>query len=152
MKNQKFEEKVRSMSGKEIVLAMIHGLEHEWVKVNMCSYADIRKTPEGEVCFGCAATNTVCEIASIKFTTKNIGGDLAKYGRGDAVNSDYDFLDNFEMAIDKLRRGLVLSYNRIAEHLQIAVLPKPEYNLPRLENDNYKEDLDAYRKYAESLP
>lgn len=65
---QNFEEKVRSMSGADIINAMCDGLEREWVRVQMLSFGG---SIYG-VCHGCAATNAVCQIVGRSFDVGEI--------------------------------------------------------------------------------
>lgn len=146
-----FQDKVRSMTAKEIIMAMVKALtKPPIVRVDMNTFGTVRRnwrnlfiTP---VCFGCAATNTICEISGIKFNKDNIG-DLET--RAKAVNSDYWFMQHFEYAIDSLRSGNVYSYNRKAKPYSFAQIKDiPGLELPILTNNYTKEDLDVYEKLA----
>ncbi len=150
-----FEEKVRSMTGKEIVQAMIDGLSKPWVEVNMNTYGDwfFHEGKHGQLttrkfCVGCAATNTICQIADIKFNIKNIDG---LENRSKRLKTNINFLIKFEMAINGLRRGNVKEYNSYAEDIEIALLPELEKELPYLETENYKELLHYYQEYCDTL-
>lgn len=149
-----FEEKVRSMTAREIIMAMVTSLKKPpLVNVDMNTYGDARMyrlfgfipTPF-KVCFGCAATNTICQIAGKKFTTKIITDDEA---RADFIHSDKLFLDNFEMAIDALRRGSVQGYNGYAERISIPTVQTVPFHLPTLNNNYTDEDLIPYVRLAE---
>lgn len=141
----KFEDKVRAMSGKEIVMAMVNGLKKEWVKVDMATFGT---TDSCGTCYGCAATNAVCEIAQIKPKYLDDGSweDDAKI-----FNSEPGFLEAFEAAIDKLRMGDIIMYNSIANKMQFSKL-KEVHDLPELHTDNYLKNLQAYIDYADSMP
>ena len=149
-----FEEKVRSMTAKEIVQAMIDGLKKPWVKVNMCSFGDfqIEKKWFGlisrEVCYGCAATNTICEIAGITFTPENI---WSTGHRADAVNATYDFMNGFECAIDYFRMGDIINTNKMFKYLDLPTFPIPSKSLPCLNTENYLIELVHYQKYCDGL-
>lgn len=141
-----FKEKVQSMTGKQIVQAMIDGLKKQWVPVVMEEWVKIK---DG-ICFGCAATNTVCNIIGKSITPK----DATVQGiKGSFIGSDsreeIEFLGRFESAINCLRNGDFSSYNSIASEEGFSTLPY-EY-LPELETDNYKELLPNYQNYADSL-
>ena len=137
-----FKEKVQSMTGREIVLAMVEGLENPAVEVDMDTFGD---DINGK-CFGCAATNTICKISGKTFDAPSIIGTNS---RADFITTGRQFLSDFEDAIDELRLGKVDQYNRFAFTCGIAQLDVPDYDLPILDTDNYLEGLPAYRKFAE---
>ena len=56
-----FKEKVQAMSAKEIIMAMVEGLRNPVTKIHMGTYGKV----EGDVCYGCAATNAICKIGKI---------------------------------------------------------------------------------------
>lgn len=151
----KFEDKVRSMTAKEIILAMVTSLIHPpTINVDMTSFGYVKKTGwwifKKEVCFGCAATNTICEIAGKKFTPSSI---LDINTRSEFVNSDYAFMRYFEMAIDSLRRGNVGHYNSVAHIQHFAKITEisGQY-LPHLSTDYTNEDLTPYIRLANLQP
>lgn len=135
-----FEEKVRSMSAAEIIMAMVNGLRKRHVNVRMSSFGSIW---DG-VCYGCAATNTICEISGKVFTDS-----LIVYGRSYFVGAkSSDFLGIFEVAIDWLRSGEIWEYNRLAEHIKISLIEDVGIELPYL-TDNYTDhQLDKYVELA----
>lgn len=148
-----FEEKVKSMSAKEIITAMVDSLVRPpIVNVDMSTYGDAYQKkflgfiPYGKpVCFGCAATNTICKIAGITFTPENII-DVSK--RAEAVGVDWGFLEVFEIAINSLRIGDISDYNYRARANGFAEIKSSYASLPVL-NDNYtNSDLDKYRNLA----
>jgi len=148
-----FEEKVKSMSGKQILQAMIDGLNKPWVEVDMSTYGKVKTKRYGflnlrkkKVCLGCAATNTICEINNQVFPARSIISDRYKF-----LQADYDFLDNFEQALDYLRQGKIDSYNHFASHINIARLPAFKLGLPRLCDNNYKENLKYYQEYCDLI-
>ena len=149
-----FEEKVRSMTAKEIVQAMIDGLKKPWVKVDMGSFGDFQIERKWfglikkEVCYGCAATNTICEIAGIAFTPDNI---WSTGHRATAANATFGFIYDFECAIDYFRMGDIISTNRMFGFLDLPAFPIPSEPLPELTTENYLVELDHYQKYCDSL-
>ena len=149
-----FEEKVRSMTGKEIMQAMIDGLNKPWLTVEMSTYGSSSETKlfgifSKTVCFGCAATNTICEIVQKKFTGKNINSFEF---RAESINSDQGFLDSFESALNDLRRGRIDWYNIGAENENFnTIRVLDNFELPVLETDNYKELLPIYQQYCDKL-
>jgi len=142
-----FEEIVRAMSAKDIIMAMVNGLKNPSTKINMCTFGATRVRDQKIVCYGCAATNTVCQISGVKFTPKNIDytGDRAR-----AIKSSYDFLTNFERAIDELRKGNIEQYNFLAIRGKFQQIHNStNIKLPRL-NDNYNRwQLNKYKQLAE---
>ena len=140
----KFEEKVRSMTMKEIILAMIRGLREPHVKVNMDTFG---AHDEG-VCFGCAATNTICEIAGKTFDAAHI-----KYlpERAGFIECSTVFLDEFENAIDHLRNIRIQGYNDYAIRLKIPQMRSLYVRLPILTDYYTQADLDLWEDYANTL-
>lgn len=136
-----FKEKVQAMTARQIIEAMIDGLERPVVEVDMASYGHVdRKT-----CFGCAATNAVCKIANFTPDVGNI------YELGFAIDiENADFVDDFESAINDLRRGYLCGYNYYALNRGFAAIAPPKHNtpLPFLNTENYLENLEPYRQLA----
>lgn len=120
-----FEEKVRAMTGAEIILAMVKGLKNPKVKVDMYSYGCYRVEKfffglfSRKVCFGCAATNTICQISGKTFSSADIEDYLCK---AEKVNSGTHFLGLFESAIDSLRTGDIKGYNEHARKIGISLI------------------------------
>ena len=73
-------------------------------------------------CYGCAATNFICEVSGVQFNDVSI--DCVE-DRAIKINTDVDFLDYLESAIDYLREGNVKDYNRIARSIEIAEINVP---------------------------
>ena len=143
-----FEEIVRAMSAKDIIMAMVNGLKNPSTKINMCTFGATRVRDQKIVCYGCAATNTVCQISGVKFTPKNIDytGDRAR-----TIKSSYDFLTNFEWAINELRKGYVEGYNEYAARGKFRRIQNPNnLYLPRLHNDYTQDQLNVYKKLAKT--
>ena len=145
-KEIKFKNVVKAMTIKEIVMAMINGLRNPHVEVNMGTYGDVKDN----ICFGCAATNTVCEITGKTFTAENI--EYYK-DRANFIGTNIRFLILFEEAINDLRTGQMFSsYNRCAKQIGIAKVPYiNERSLPRLTTDYSKEELDVWEQWANTL-
>ena len=146
------ENKLRQLKSlADIVDTMIKGLKKEWVKVDMASYGYSEKG----VCFGCAATNTLCELTQESFTEYNIEEDA----RGKALFITYAELDSFERAINELRQGhadFFLSHLYDIGHLLSFSLPNImaiEYNkhLPLLTTITYNDYLHHYEDYRDFL-
>lgn len=141
---QSFEEKVRSMSGADIINAMCDGLEREWVRVQMRSFGG----STNGVCYGCAATNTICQIVGRSFDAHEIEW---RSNRKDAIKCDYDFLGEFEHAIDALRSGDMQAYNSIAEKIGIAQIHKTA-KVGLMTTANYRDLIPQYRELARTQP
>jgi len=147
MKTKTFRQQILSMTAGEIIMAMVKGLEKPQTLIDMGTYGATRVRDQKIVCYGCAATNTVCQISGVKFTPKNIDytGDRAR-----AIKSSYDFLTNFERAIDELRKGNIEQYNFLAIRGKFQQIHNStNIKLPRL-NDNYNRwQLNKYKQLAE---
>lgn len=152
-----FKEKVQSMTASEIILAMVDSLTPPpKIKVDMGTYGEVNKVDKRflgikygtkEVCFGCAATNTICQISGKIFDKTNI---YLVETRANFLDVDYVFLQIFETAIDKLRRGSICGYNSVASEIDVAEIKEcDEIKLPFLDTDYKKEDLEPYRQLAQ---
>lgn len=135
------EDRIRQMKGSEILETMIKGLEREWVRVNMHTFG--RRV--GNICYGCAATNTICELMQRPFRSEEIG----TFSRATASGLTHNFYSTFEIAIDNIRNGIIEAYNKKARALEIAELPVPNTFLPMLTNLSYKDKLPIYKEYLE---
>lgn len=145
MSKQSFEEKVRSMSPRAIVMAMVEGLRNPKTVVDMADYGSTDRQGGKLVCYGCAATNTVLKIAGVR----KLGEWLDDCeDRALKLKSDQRFLGYFESAINGLRNGSVFSYNSYAARIGIAQLAPWPTSLPRLTNDNYLHNLKWYEEFA----
>lgn len=86
------------------VEAMLTGLSEQSkrtdFKINMATFG----RSDHKVCFGCAATCTIQQLAGVNFTVSNIQdvGDRAY-----ATQTDLYDLSNFETAINELREGMI---------------------------------------------
>lgn len=172
---QTFEEKVRSMSAYDIVMAMVVALTHPpIVNVMMNTFgAVLIKKPKGFfaklfgrpkiTCYGCAATNVICSIADVtpeaylvpdNLNCKNLITDetwrsLDLTSRAIRISSSRDFLDVFETAIDCLRRGRIQEYNNYANEKGFALIhTSHSLRLPRLDDNYTNADLEPYKQLA----
>lgn len=138
-----------------IVDTMIQGLKKEWVEVLLASYGT---TNDQGVCFGCAATNTLCQLMEQPFTPDTVG-TLER--RTSQVNFGImsSQLWTFEHAIDALRRGELewtLSHLSCIEDILPLTLPTieeitPPSCLPALWDLSWKKDLYHYEAYRDWL-
>lgn len=141
---QSFEEKVRSMSGADIINAMCDGLERKWVEVQMASFGHSKNG----VCYGCAATNTICQIVGRSFDAHETEW---RTNRKDAIKCDYDSLEEFERSIDALRLGDMQAYNLIADEIGIAKIHETA-NADGMTTKNYRGLIPQYRELARTQP
>lgn len=138
---QTFEQKVKSMSAKEIIMSMVEGLQNPVVRVDIDTFGEVIDN----VCYGCAATNAICKISGKTFNIENIG---YRDGRAEFINSDPYFLMEFEVAIDFLRSGYILIYNKKAQEACFAQIEDPKFELPKLTNNYTPKDLQQYINLA----
>lgn len=153
--NKNFAATVRAMSAKEIILAMVESLQNPVTVINMGTfgYTETADT-EDTICYGCAATNTICKIAGID----NKKDFLYYWDEAfcdwsyDKLATNYDFMYSFERAINYLRCGIIDLYNIEAKSIGIAVIKCPPVlvlELPILTNNYSPEELQAYIRLAE---
>jgi len=138
-----FEEKVKSMTAKEIIMSMVEGLKNPSVKVDFTTFG----VDFYGVCYGGATTNTICKISGIVFGPDTIG---SRYMRSSALKTRFEFFYKFENALDYLRCGDIYNYNQMAKEIGFAQIKKPRFKLPELDNDNYLDNLEPYIKLAEA--
>lgn len=138
---KEFEEKVKSMTAYDIIMAMVDGLRKPRTKIDMSTFGAI----EEGVCYGCAATNAILHIM-----------EASKEGVEDHIRTSQNRntcpLDvaQFEVAIDHLREGEVDLYNLYAKDCGIAqITPMPGQELPYLDDDYTEDQLQEYVKLAE---
>lgn len=110
-----FEEKVKSMTAKEIVLSMVDGMINPVMTVDIDTYGF---ATEDGVCYGCSATNMICKVANVKpiEVLKVNGSSAISHG----LSHHGEFLDSFEYAINELRSGSFSGYNQIAREFGFA--------------------------------
>ena len=156
-----FEETVRAMTIDQLIMAMVIGLRHPKVRLDMGTFGKVIKKEyffglyTQKVCYGCAATNTICQIADVTFTPENI-----KYltTKSEAVNATPTFLSYFEQSIEELRRGNLDLYNFYAQSIGIALIPGAvvkKYSginsLPHLNTEYTNDELQEYAALAYTL-
>jgi hypothetical protein len=141
----------------DIIFAMIHGLKKEWVEVDMDTFGSVT---DDEVCFGCAATNTLCQLMDKPFTVDNI---IGLHERAKEVNFGISThtLRRFEVSIDNLRTGCIITFllylSSLEDEIGFVIEEEKiksicmEFNLPELENSNYKTNLIYYEQLASAL-
>lgn len=140
-KYKNLEEKIKSMSAKEIILAMVDSLKNPVTKVNMYSFGSY----EDGICYGCAATNAICRIGMLDPEVELLSISGPKY------RNYSDLISGFEDAIDCLRNGYIKRYNSLAQKYGFATITEST-ELPKIDNDSYQdpEVLQAYIDLANS--
>jgi len=138
-----FEEKVRALSAKEVILLMVGAIEYPVIKLDLETFGAVY----GDVCYGCAATNMLGKLGGVVFDKTNID----EHFHAEAVNAGVGFVSHFEGAIDFLRSGSVYSYNLYAEGLGMAKITDEGFGekLPYLHNDFTVAELDVYKRLAD---
>lgn len=140
------------MSAKQIILAMVEGLENPTTKISMGTFGYSHRN----ICFGCAATNTICCIEKIsneellsffKTQKENLTG-LINYPFKNKNLETVKFIGGFEYAIDYLRQGYVTLYNQVAKELEIATIDFKDFPLPLLGKKFNSKELDIFKKLA----
>lgn len=148
-----FKQTVQSMTASEIIMAMVRGLRRKWVRINFAKFGELKRG----ICFGCAATNTICEIMQQAFPP---GFIEYRGSRAYFLKTDYEFLDRFEGSINILRWGYVIEYNasaRIGGFKEIDKILWERWmakhgELPRLDNEYFtKAKLIPYENFAQFL-
>lgn len=173
MKEHKLVKKIKGMKGSDIIMAMVEGLKKPATAVDMNTYGSVKRNDSlRRQCFGCAATNTICEIAGIdKLTVTEIEpvlgrfhgtiGDPKKFDNYFSM-ADYlayksrtngnfiNFIGGFERAIDSLRLGSLFDYNLQAAEFGFAgVKGKDGLYLRSMDTYDYKDVLPDYIELAE---
>lgn len=149
-----FKEKVQSMTASEIIMAMVEGLRDPHVEIDMSTFG---MTREG-VCYGCAATNTICKLQDVRPYNVSLHTWRDKMIAYDISVAETWFTKRFEFAIDNLRKGHIRSYNYLAREIDIATIDLTkdemedlENELPELDNDYTEEQLQQYERLSERL-
>ncbi len=148
-----FKEKVQSMTAKEIIMTMVESLRNPVTAIQMVTYghATINVETKKIKCYGCAATNFICRVSKIKPDKWiNDRGNRARTLFGETAGwKEYDFLEQFESAINCLRMGDLRNYNYEAKNCGIATITnKHDLFLPWLEDDYTKKQLAVYVQLA----
>jgi hypothetical protein len=133
-----FKEKVQGMTANEIVAVMIEGLRNPITNIDMDTYG---KVDNNNICYGCAATNTICKIANVSISKFiEIFNKETRFSFGE---ENVIFLSHFESAINQLRQGDIRKYNYYAKMMGIAEM-KEIKRLPYLSDDYTEEQLNIY--------
>ena len=107
--------------------------KREGFVINMATYGRSRR----KVCFGCAATSTIQEIAGQNLTLQNISCR-------ELIGFDTDELFGFEMVINEARLG---SLHSLFEFCKVTKVDHRKWNdLWVMTNENWKSCIPKVRK------
>lgn len=138
----KFEDRIKGMTAKEVVMSMVNGLRDPQTKINMDTFGKV----ESGICFGCAATNAVCNLMGFKT------GDLPELldgGFGKSNIGNKNFVRNFESAINYLRIGNLYGCNKLLEEIKLPPIKNPNnLKLPWLFSHFNEKQLKVYEQLA----
>lgn len=158
--------KIESFS--HFIQLMIDGLKKPWVEVDMGTYGEKR----GKICYGCAATNALCELNQCGYNQymsfnkllapekkleeawdelrrgyDRVYKGLGRRGRGYIHNHGY--CNNIKSCLKSLKSIEQYLGFTVPEYSQVT--SKKVYKLLRLESRNYLQRLGAYQSYANEL-
>ena len=131
-----FKTHIKNMTFKDVVLAMVNGLRKRHVEIDMSVFARVDRG----VCFGCAATNFICEVTGSKFTKDTI------FNRELATDGDKTLLRHVEDCIEALRKGNVGLYNELIDRCGLPPAPDDYVPGPYLSTEYTSEELDSWEK------
>ncbi len=148
--------KIKSMTAKEIIMAMVDGLKNPMTVIDMGTFGEVYE--EDGVCYGCAATNAICNIQGtskqkIKNEIKNelMHGyhyTVRKTKRDLCTVDNIRFITDFEYGIDYLRSGDISAYNHYSHKAGFAKISSKGIDLPPLYTDFTTKQLEQYVKLA----
>lgn len=161
---------VKGLTPSSLVDTLCDGLERQWVNIDMGSYGH----SEGMLCFGCAATNALCQLAQKSMPSDKIDNVIARgkfFGISERQSDKNKLatLGAFERGINNLRVGLVYDMNGVYErriHLHHLTIPMDVFDkfepktpdhpqdrniLPAMTTDTWRECIPRYRELAEFL-
>lgn len=129
------ERKIKSMTAKEIIMAMVDGLMNPVTIIDMDTFGSY----DNGICYGCAATNAICRIGMLDPDIELPSMTGPKYRNYSGL------ISGFEDAIDCLRNGYIKRYNSFAQEYGFATI-KTSTELPEIDNDNYQDPkvIQAY--------
>ena len=142
MKN--FEQTVKSMSAKQIIMSLVEGLQTPAVNLQMASFGMYH--PYKKSCSGGAVTNMICRITGKVFSSPKIN---LRETRAKTLQVSNTFLFHFEIAIDCLRMGEIRNYNYLAKKIGLVQIHKST-TLPWLKDGFTTADLQQYIELAEA--
>lgn len=156
-----FKETVQGMSAGEIIMAMVNGLKKPYLNIAMYTFGQVDYDEEDEKappkCFGCAATNAICNIIDQPIPAEYLGNRESRREFLHINSSEENqrlFLSHFENSIDSLRHGDIQGYNSYAKAggFSRIIIGGFEDSLPWLENDFTADELAVFEKLAAFQP
>ena len=136
----------------EAVDAMIAGLRRQSRRKNFEIKMATYGSSVGKICFGCAATCTIQELAHKNLPPESMSLEML---RAEFLGFNTVDLSEFESVINNLRNGYVyhiLSYFEVKQELIDEVQHSSFYiTLPVLDTHNWKEKLPPYVKFSKYL-
>ena len=142
----KLQEFMQTAKLSDYIDLMVKALENPKIKVNMSHYG----TVIDGFCFGCAATNALCELSEKVFDETNI---INEKSRAEFLGYDQNALSYFEVIIDKIRDGQYFS--GIAAILtKFNPATKRDYTYPklkRLKSDYTLQELIPFKELSIKL-
>jgi len=154
---QEVSAKIQNMTAKEIIMSMVTGLRKRHTEINMDTYGTI----SNGICYGCAATNCIIELAEGEkdwLFPSEIRITAAIPPIEDSNRKVIELLFHFESAINFLRQGEIELYNQYEELISIPKIHVPVDffaffpEIPFLEDDYTEEDLLVYEQLANAQP
>lgn len=100
---------------------------------------------DGKICFGCAATCAIQNIAKINLTPATI--DYA-WHRAERTNMDFNELDEFEGVINEARSGHLKPLFRFCDIMDSPIAFEDNFNLW---DDDWKQQLPQVRETIAKL-
>lgn len=129
----------------EAIRAMIDGLRsHKGLKDFVIDMLHFGRADDGDVCFGCAATCTLEQLAGRRFSPCDIGsvGDRAAY-----LNVDSRTLAEFEDVMDRFRCGEIHPLFHFCAVEDYPGVDAPWYLL----TSDWEQELPLVEAYLEKL-
>ena len=150
----------------DVIQAVIDGIKNK-VKdkqfvFDMSNYGYISR--EKQICVGCLATATICNIYDIKFEDANILGFTNINGChvAEIVCVDYDTLSIFESAINQIRYGSLLKLfyyydNYLDDEIQLRIgelneiIKWSDYGFECIDNESFRKNNKIIVKQLKNL-
>jgi hypothetical protein len=147
-------DKIKALTPKQFVMAMVDGLRARYAIVDMGSYGYI----EDGLCYGCAATNAIAKvngslypIDEVKINVNHFRTSFDWYHA--TISNDpgnESFIVTIEQAYNCLRVADIFMCNFYLDRVGLFNLNYEMLSLVHLHNDYTEEDLQTYVDYANS--
>lgn len=134
----------------QLLQLMVDGLNKQSARPDFAIQMDTFGTSRGSMCYGCAATCALQELAKVSFTTDDINSTEE---RAEATGFTWFEVDKFELAVEMARVGRL---DKMCENAALIIegfpahLPFPEKGW-WLRNYNWREELPKVESYIELL-